>query len=840
MINSNDRRTILPGLNSLALGMVVMALMFATPLWSQTGTSTIRGTVSDAQARVVPDAKVTLTNLSTNAARSTKTTGTGEFTFDLITPGQYRLEVEATGFKKQVVENVRALVGKQTENNVRLDVGATGEVIEVVASSNEILVNTQDATLGNNFISEQISQLPLEARDLTGLLSLQPAVTRQGYVAGARADQSNVTLDGVDINNAESANSEIPLATNNLVIGELSSSITSGPVLRLNAEAIDEFRVTTANANSNQGRSSGAQVNLVTKSGTNRLHGSLFEFHRNTIFTANDWFNNHSGVERPSLIRNTYGGSVGGPIVKDKAFFFYSYESRHDAKTTGVTRVVPLPTLGQGIIKYKYCTDPTCSSTQVAQLDAAQNAAAFSSVGLNPAALSALTGAAANYPANDPTQGDQLNTGGFRFNAPTPVRLNSHVAKLDFNLTNKQNAFVRTNVIYDHATREKWLPDAPSPVTWSHPVGLAVGHTWTIGNNWVNNFRYGFTRQAYTIGGDSDQNDIRFRFVFQPRAFSRTTSRTAPLHNFTDDVSLTKGSHNIQFGTNIRAIRNSRTGFAVAFDQAIANPSFYSASGAVTSNAFQNYLTANGLPGANDGLASVSEVQNAATAIIGRFSQYTANFTFNNDGTLEPFGTPTRRTFATEEYDFYVQDTWKVRHDLTLTLGLRYGLARPVYETHGFEVQPTVPLGKYFEQRVAAAGSGENFIEPIVINRSGPVNGGKPMYNWDKNNFQPRIAFAWAPHGGKSVLRGGFAMTNDYYGQALAVNFDLNNTLGFTSNFTTPANTFNITSRPAPLFSGFGQTVQTLPLVVVPGSLIFPLQQPSDYGVPSSPPWIRT
>src|SRR5437667_10748621 len=210
-------------------------------------------------------------------------------------------------------------------------------------------MNTSDATLGNNFISEQITQLPLEARNLVDLLSLQPGSTREGYVTGARADQSNVTLDGVDINNAQTGNAEIPRSTNGLVIGALDNDrgeITTGPVLRLNSEAIEEFRVTTANGNANQGRSSGAQVNLVTKSGSNTWHGAAFEFYRGTLFEANDWFSNASGTPRTPLVRNTFGGALGGPILKKKLFFFYSYEGRRDATSTGVTRTVPLAGLG--------------------------------------------------------------------------------------------------------------------------------------------------------------------------------------------------------------------------------------------------------------------------------------------------------------------------------------------------------------------------------------------------------------------------------------------------------------------------------------------------------------
>jgi hypothetical protein len=839
-------------------------LFSATSVWPQAGTSSIGGTVTDPQGKPVPAAKLTITNVATNAKRSVQSTNTGSYLFDLITPGDYRLEVEAKGFSKTVLDNVRAMIGKQNESNVQLTLGAMSQVVEVSINAQDALINTQDASLGNVFDSNQISQLPLEGRNLSDLLSLQPGATQEGYVTGARADQSNVTLDGVDINNAQTGNASIASSDNTQVIGQFGGSITSGPVLRLNSEAVEEFRVTTANGNANQGRSAGAQINLVTKSGSNNWHGAAFEFYRGTAFEANDWFSNASGTPRTPLVRNTFGGALGGPILKNKLFFFYSYEGRRDATSTGETRIVPLATLGQGIINYTYCPDAACNVPLPALLNLAQNQQVYQNTGINPAALAALAAAAAKYPANDTTVGDQLNTSGFRFNAPTPVKLNSHIARFDYTLNSNQSLFVRLNYINDTQVTAQYLPDTFSPTVWSHPRGLAVGHTWAIGNRWVNNLRYGLTRQAFTDGGDSTGNDISFRFVFQPNSQTHTLERVTPVHNITDDVSWIHGKHTIQFGANIRKINNSRVDFASAFDNAVTNPSFYVGAGDHVSNAFQSYLSANHLvgddrpckdkngvtinpPPCDQSLNSIAEVQNAATAIIGRLSQYTADFTFNKDGSLLNPGVPTTRNFATQAYEEYFQDSWKIRPHLTLTLGLRYSLERPVYETKGFEVQPTVPLGTYFNQRLAAAAQGQNFIDPIVIKQSGPVNGGKPMYNWDKNNFQPRIAVAWSPNysqgllhslfgdSGKSVLRGGFAITNDYYGQALAVDWDLNNTLGFTSNFTTPANTYDTgpcatCSGLAPLFTGFNQDVHSLPNVVVPPNLKFPLSQPIDEG----------
>ncbi|HEV7552151.1 MAG TPA: hypothetical protein VGP65_10715, partial [Candidatus Angelobacter sp.] len=604
-------------------------------------------------------------------------------------------------------------------------------------------------------------------------------------------------------------------------------------------------------------------VNLVTKTGTNSWHGAAFEFYRSRGFTANDWFNNHSTdgdgnwtpIPRPPLVRNTYGAALGGPMYKNRAFFFYSYEARHDASGTSEVRLVPLASLGQGTINYQYCTqvdssDPSICTGSIANssLNLTQNQAAFSEAGINPAALTALAEAAAKYPANDQTTGDGLNTGGFRFNAPTPTRLNSHVAKFDFNVSKNQTLFARLNVIYDHQTLPQWLPDTPSPGVWSHPWGFAAGHTWTIGNHLVNNFRYGFTRQAFTDGGDSTGNDIRFRFVFQPDGEVHSTSRVTPVHNFTDDLSWMHGNHTVQFGVNFRRIDNSRVSSAVAYDFAEDNPSFYLNTGGNVPNVFQAYIdtdttgTVKGNEHNGELLESLSEVRNAASAIVGRLNGLTANFTFDKAGNLLPAGAPTSRVFATQAYDGYVQDIWKLHPNLTLTLGLRYSLERPVYETQGYEVQPDTPLGEYFEKRVAAGLAGDNFTGLLSVNRSGPANGGKPMYNWDKNNFQPRVAVAWSPdggdgffgrligHGGKSVIRGGFALTNDYFGQALAVDWDLNNTLGFTSNFSNAANTFDVTTanRPlAPPFTGFGQDVRALiPFAggSVPAALQFPLQ----------------
>ncbi len=810
---------------ALILSALLVLALCSIGVLAQQGTSTVRGVVKDSQGNVVAGATVTLTNLGTTSSRTASTTDNGGFAFEQVPVGDYKIEVESQGFKKAVVTGVHASVSSPTAVEVLLEVGNLSEVVTVAAGSAEMLVNREDATLGNNFVNKQITQLPLEARSIPNLLTLQAATTRDGYVAGARADQSNITLDGVDVNEAQTNQILNPNADPANGSNALNLQPDRNTVIRLNSEAIEEFRVTTSNPNANQGRSAGAQVSLVTKSGSNDWHGALFEFYRTKRFSANDFFSNKAGVPKPALIRHTFGGAFGGRIVKDRAFFFYSFEGDRITQSTSVLRDVPLASLGRGEVKYKN------ASGGITTLTTAQLNTIFPAVGINPLAVNALAAAAAKYPANDFQVGDGLNTAGFRFSAPVPVKRNSHAGKFDFNITSKQQAFVRVNVIYDLIARERQFPDTAAPNIWSHPVGIAGGHTWTVNDNLVNNFRYGFTREAFSSGGDSATNATSFRFVFSPLSFSRTLTRVTPVQNITDDVSWIKGNHSIGFGTNIRLISNRRTSFAGAYDSAITNPSFFAGGGNSVSSPINTFSPISG---------SRAGVQNAATALIGRFSQYSANFTFDHDGTLLPSGTASARDFRTQEYDGYVQDSWKLNPHLTLTYGLRYTISHPVYEKDGFEVKTNIPLSDFFELRKAGALAGQPYNTPVSLALSGPTNKGDPLYKWDKNNFQPRVAVAWSPgfqsgflgrlFGTKheSVVRGGFAMTNDYYGQQLAVSFDLNNTLGFSSGQTIAANTFNVTTRPAPLFTGFGQAVRPLPRIVVPGNISFPRTQPFD------------
>lgn len=829
------------------------ALLMSTVAFAQAGSSSLRGIVTDPQGNAVRGANVTLTNQQKNFSRTQATNDDGLYVFTSIPPGTYRLEVEAGGFKKAAVSDVRAQIDTPGTFDVQLEVGNIAETVSVVAGA-DAPINTSDATIGNTFESRRIIELPLNANNVVSILSLQPGVTRTGFVNGGRSDQANITLDGVDVNEQQTG---LDVVTNQAF----------SSVLRVLREATQEFRVITTNPNADTGRSSGAQVSLATKSGSNDFHGSLFHFHRNTVTTSNDFFSNKAGrflpndpqvisgtatagearLPRPPLLRNFFGGSLGGPIKHDRAFFFFAYEGLREATSSQGLQIVPLQHVGQGIIRYRTASgasDPSCPAgtpsgmrcLNAAQINNAYLAANGVTPGVNPLALAFLTDKTQRYVANDITVGDGINTGGFRFNAPTPTTFDTYVLKFDFNLTDNQTLFVRGNYQEDNIGQLPAFPDTPAPSIWYHPKGFAVGHSWTVSSRMVNRFTYGLTRAAFTRQGDQDSNNIQFRFIFNP-VLTPALTRVTPVHNFVDDITFVKGNHTLQFGGNVRLIKNQRQSFAAAFDTLTTNPSGYAGSSAV--------LTSAGPSGQGGAIfpdvasSSLTPLRNILSAVIGRFSQYTANFAYDQTGAILPAASSADRTFATQEYELYWQDQWRLRPNLTLTYGLRWSTSTPVYEVNGFQTQPTTSLGGFFEQRRRSADAGIPFNEQIFLDLSGKVNGRPGFYKQDWNNFAPVVAVAWQPdlpdnfwgkligREGRAVFRAGFRTTYDRIGSQLAVNFDLNNQLGFASALTIPVNTYNVSDRLAPLFTSSGVDVRTLPRIAgnFQTQISFPLSQ---------------
>ncbi|MBV9887035.1 MAG: carboxypeptidase regulatory-like domain-containing protein, partial [Acidobacteria bacterium] len=320
----------------------------ATVSYAQQGTTAIVGDVTDPTGSVITAAKVTATDAGSGVTRNTTTDEQGHFQFASLQPGTYSVRVEAQGFRATVIDKVEALVSTTQNLSIKLELGAVSDTVQVTENT-VAPVNTTDATIGNTFDSRQILALPFEGRDAAGVLSLQPGITfigknvddnvdtRNGSLNGGRSDQANITLDGVDNND------------------QVRGTAFQGAV-RSTLDSIEEFRVTTVGDNADQGRSSGGQVTLVTKSGTNQFHGSLYEQNRPTVTAANGWFNKHTELQNgeantpQKIIRNTFGGALGGPILKDRLFFFGTYEGLRQAEDVEVSRNVPGLTLRAGTL----------------------------------------------------------------------------------------------------------------------------------------------------------------------------------------------------------------------------------------------------------------------------------------------------------------------------------------------------------------------------------------------------------------------------------------------------------------------------------------------------------
>ncbi len=775
-----------------SLGVLLLTL---TSVLAFGQTSSLSGLVVDPQGNAIAGATITVINKVTGASRTTVSSKDGTYQIPQLPPGLYRVRAEAQGFVTLVQEELQILVNTPLTLNLAFtQVGAVTETVTV--QGGESAVNTSDATIGNAFSENQIKLLPLEGRNVVGLLSLQPGVVftgiegdmRSGSVNGGRSDQANVTLDGVDVNDQQTG-----------------AAFTS--VLRLTLDSVQEFRVTTTNPNAEQGRSSGAQIGLVTKSGTNEFHGAVYEYHRNTKTTANDFFNNRAGIKRPALLRNVFGAAVGGPIVKNRAFFFLNYEGRRDRSQTSELRIVPSETMKAGQLRFR-AVDGTIRTLTPDDLKAIDPLG----IGVNQAVLDVLR----QYPVgNDPSQGiDQgLNFTGFRFNAPLKLDFNTYIARFDFKLTEdgKHTVFWRGNLQNDDQTAiaPQFPGQEPAAQFLENSKGFVVGYTALLRSDLVNNFRWGLTRRGFEQTGVSGPrwgirslDDIR---NFGARAFGRKV----PVHNLTDDLSWTRGTHNFQFGTNIRFISNDRFTFANSFPAFAVNDGWMKALGrdilpALVQRAGVNFVS-----------AARNPIVRAFMGLLGVTPQKSATYFFDRQGQPLPLGQAQAREFAANEFEFYWQDSWRVKPNLTFTLGLRYSYATPPWEKNGLQVAPTLNIEDFINQRIRNMNLGipSNQVPLLGFDLAGKENGRIGFFPPDKDNWSPRFAFAYSPDfstrvlktifgdGGKTSIRGGFSLTYDRIGGAFVVSTDLSGAFGLASGVINQSGVLDYTT--AERFRGF-------------------------------------
>ena len=824
----------------------VVATVLSSLLWGQSSTTSVRGTVSDPQGAVLVGADVTLSNPATGFTESKKTDRDGVFQFLQIPPGTYGLTVTAAGFATLEEKNLVLLVNLPATANVTMRLKA--EIATVEVQSQNVQVNTQDATIGNAFGTSQIAALPFEGRDPTQILSLQPGVTyvgtnvdqnqdsRGGSVSGARSDQTNITLDGIDDND------------------QVKGYAFQG-ALRSTLDSLQEFRVTTSNANADEGRSSGAQVALVTKGGTNAFHGTAYEYNRNNVGYANDWFNKQAELQSGlpntpgQLIRNTFGATFGGPIRKDRVFFFLAYEGQRTRENVQVTRVVPSNNLRAGIMQYLYCpTGQTCppatdsvetlTATQLASMD--KNAAGN---GTCPWATAAGCGPDPNiealfkqYPSpNSTAVGDGFNFQGYTFAAPTPGALNTYIAKLDFNLAQNHHVFVRGGMQGDSSGFGAQFPGQPqSLVATNTSKGLIAAYTATLRPNLINNFRYGFIRQGTGTLGQIAQPYVLFgNGPDEPFALTSTTKVNVPVHNLVDDVAWVKGKHTLGFGGNLRIITNNRSSNEDSFPYARIYDLWLAPIGKVAGSNLSLDPEAFGFP-AVDQANFQTGYDWPVMALTGLLDSSYSNYNITKQGSAQPVGTPALRHFLAHEFETYVQDSWRVTPQFTLTYGVRYTLLQPPYETTGTQVAPSISLDGFLKTRGVDMLAGQTYNPLVTFDLSGQANGRQPYWAWDYGNVAPRLAFAWSPKPeggfwkrifgdwGKSSVRGGYGIYYDHFGQGIVDSFDRRGSFGLTTSIQNPIGQFSVDT--APRFTS---------LYNIPSKLI---AQPPTGSFPKTPP----
>ena len=807
-------------------------LVLLAQLSTAQATSQLNGSVTDPSGAAVSGAQITLTEAATGAQRNVTSNASGLYQFLDVAPGNYQLLATASGFATYTVSNVTLVVKLPSTINIKFQV--TGGTTKVTVEAEAPLINRTDASLGNVIENEQIAELPIADRNVTYLLSLQPGVaflgtqinqdtdTRSGAVNGVRSDQSNVTLDGIGANDQNN--------------GYAFSSVLNAP-----PDSVEEFRVTTANSNADTGYSSGGQVALVTKSGTNSFHGSVYEYNRNTLFSANDPFLKNSQLTAgqsntaPKLLRNVFGAAVGGPIMKNRLFFFANYEGRRDAEGSSTLRSVPSASLRAGDLVYECQTlsdgsldTNTCPGgtvngvsgvqpgyyalgpTQIKGMDPLH-------IGVNQAVLSLLN----QYPsANEFNAGDGSNTLGFRFSPNVDRSFNTYITRLDYHITSSgsETLFARGEMQNFKEPGVEQFPGEPATTNLlDDSKGITIGLTSLLTPRLINDFHWGFIRQGQQYGGTSVYPGVFMNGIDSLVPFTRPTTAFVPDNQFSDSLSWTRGNHTFQFGTDLFLIRNNHISYLNSFSDVQTNVVYLNTGGIANDNS-QLDPSQHGYPKVDSNFGP--NYDNATGIVMGIFAEGDGIYNYARNGSALPQGQAINRRYAINDYEFFGQDAWRVNSRLTLSYGLRWVLETPPYETNGYQVAPCIEaagggctkqnVADWFNKsaQLATAGQPANGAGEISFVLGGPKNHGPGLWNWDHKDFSPRIAVAWAPDTGDGwvskilgkkdefTVRGGYSIVYDHFGVAVVNSFDQNGSFGLSTRLGNSAGSVNVSNAP--------------------------------------------
>ncbi len=770
--------------------LAICVLLSATSLYSQSTAAFVSGTITDPSGAMVTSATVTARNIDTGVVTTTASNDSGVYVFPPLSYGKYEFSAEHAGFRKAVTSNVTLEAGTKLTLNHVLQLGTTTETIEVQASGSTLTAST--ATIGGTVEGRRVEELPITGRDAMNFLFTQAGMGSNGTgFNGTRSGALNVTTDGI----ATLSNRIDGINTTGIV----TSSGLLGTTAFQNATRVDrveEVHIVTSPADVEYGRGLG-QLQLVTRSGSNAFHGSLFEEHRDTVLNANNWFSNAAGTNRITgqaiqprqiLVSNQFGGRVGGPIRRNKTFFNFYYEGQRQIAKNNVVAGVLTATARQGIFRYfpgalnsnAASAVPTVTTTgdPLQPASATGPLQAVSIFGLDPNRLNPdSSGVLAQNIKNMPLpnyflSGDGLNTAGFSWLQPTRTQFDTFEGRIDHNFSDNE----RLQISYNHVA---WNTDLPGALPTS-PVGKAPNASLlgtivlnsVVHPNLLNEVRVGIFRPQIHVysgydpstGGSSalyHKGDSPY--LISPLTFSPVVpidsaldgyANVTPNYQYGDNATWIKGKHSFKGGFEARLISYA------GYDIANVVPRVFFGAGTTPTN-LSNTL----IPGVGQNLTTASNLLYDLSGSVSLVSQ-----TLNAPSGSSTF-VPNLTRYALikqHEFSWYFKDDIKVTPSFTLNLGLRYELFQVPYEGQGNFV---APVGGGYSLFGISGRSYASEFQPGVLNgqlitpqQIGP-NGPHPdvsLFNGDHNNFAPGIGFAWSLPwlGGKdkTVLRAGYGV----------------------------------------------------------------------------------
>ncbi len=753
-----------------------IALLLTALAAAQSTDVSLSGTVTDPSGAAVPAARVMAENLATGVAAVSVANEAGVYLFAALQPGAWRLSAEHPGFRKFVYNDLVLEVGARLSINMQLEIGAAAESVEVEAQSVASL-GYMTSSVGNVVTGRQVLELPLQGRSAYDLIATQAGVLGFNF-SGNRTGSMNVTLDGVNIQD-------------NLLNGAFYTAVANS----VRVDRIEEFRIITSPTDAELGRGSG-QIQMLTRSGTNQYHGSLFHEHRNTPLTANTWFNNQRGLNpatgapvspRNNLIRNQYGGRIGGPVRRNRTFFHFGYEGQRQRERNAVTTTVYTAAARQGVFRFFPGARNGNANATVPTVDlqgnpvrppGAADLMAVTVFGRDSNRLAAdASGVIAKQIAaiplpNNFRAGDGLNTAGFTWSRSVVVDFST----VDMRLDHQFNASHRLSFTFGNQGYASFNVAGPQRYPTSPRGGgpndtkiYSLGMTSVLRPNLLNEFRAGVMRPLQTIlapwqvDGDgllARAGDYPYMLSFgivdsplYPGIGDEPSRRISPVYQFGNTATWSRGRHALRGGAEFRFVSSA------GYDAFVVTPRATLGAGAVP---VQNILNIPGVlqngPGAAQLLAELAGTLNGVTQV------------FNSPGGVDPQYLPgqTRfRNWRQRELDWFFKDDFRVTPNLTLTFGLRW-------EWYGVPFDPrgrTLALAGGSSSLFGISGTGfGDLFQPGRLNGAltrveaiGPATAhpARQLYRDDYNNFAPSAGLSWSlPWFGrnKTVLRMGYGI----------------------------------------------------------------------------------